>query len=491
MFLRESPVRAAVADLFRQIQNSYPDAREPLRTIVAEIIQNEKKYWQELQSDELAEIEALHNSLMGSTLAARLQQVVGEAPWDRDEQPDLHPLAQELHDSPETIVEHWPWLTSGDAADAWRLGEALAALDAQGELLNALVELSKDGHDLRLPCAYICTRRQVLGDEWYGNWVKHQRDLGRLPFALMIELAWRCFAAETIVREIVTALRSQAVGAGIVGRLSYGRWTEHLSFDVLALLIDALAESRHQETAVSLLERRLRTKPEEAGNWTPVALSLVTSSALIRGDERNSYAWKEVADRLVNDHARVIAAAIFREQADRESGTWFAEHSEAAGILVECARLDPDGVWNELKQHLTSAAEGYMFAIGFPTEVLKQIPASAIMAWIAEQPNDRAAMVAKLIEIDLTNDQTLAAQLLGHYGDHEDVASAFFSAIITGSWWGSASSRWNELASNLEAAAKLTKLPRVRGWALSSCESLREMAERDRQREEEEELRRR
>ena len=201
------------------------------------------------------------------------------------------------------------------------------------------------------------------------------------------------------------------------------------------------------------------------------------------------YYWKEVAITIVADHPGEIAAAILREQADRESGTWFAEHSEAAGVLLKCVEQDPRGVWQAIQRYLSSPAGGYTFSIGFPRGVLERMPADDIGPWIAEQPKERAAMIARLASKDMSTDATLASRILGEYGDNERVASAFFSEYVSGSWSGPASAHWDQLADSLEEVAGRTALPRLRRWAANSARSLRRMAERDRQREEEEELR--
>jgi hypothetical protein len=233
----------------------------------------------------------------------------------------------------------------------------------------------------------------------------------------------------------------------------------------------------------------LKSNPAEGEAWKPLALELVTSSELIRSGHMATHYWKEVANTLVADHPTEIAAAIFRAQSDRESGTWFAEHSEATNVLLACVEQDPSGVWQAMKPYLSAPADAYMFSIGFPKAVLERMPADDIGAWIAEQPEKRAAIVAQFASQDMSTEATLASRLLGAYGDNERVASALFSEYVSGFWSGPASAHWDELADSLEDVARRTALPKLRRWAADSARSLRGMAERDRQREEEEDLR--
>ena len=93
----------------------------------------------------------------------------------------------------------------------------------------------------------------------------------------------------------------------------------------------------------------------------------------------------------------------------------------------------------------------------------------------------RIAKLAKLASKNLSSDETLAARVLGAYGDKDDVAHAFFSEYVSGSWAGPASARWGQLALNADEVPKRSSLPRLRRWAADTARGLSEMAERDRQ----------
>lgn len=489
MMLRESPVRGLVASLFNAVRGAYPEAREPLRRTIADIIHREGKYWKDLSAEELVELETLHARFEDPALGARLQQQVGKASWDREEQPDLRPLAEEVLSAPEVLAEHWPWLTSGDAADAWRLGEALAATDSEGRIAEVLPSLPAGGPDLRLLCGYVSARRQVLGDEWYDGWITCQAARDPRPVALLFEIAWRCGATETVAQILVETLHNRPVRPEIVSQLEFGRWGEDLSEDVVESVLRAIADTGYRETAIAILEHRIKGLPANVDRWKPLALELVTAPDLIRSQHMASHHWKEIAQIIVADYPREIAAAIFREQADREAGTWFVEHSEAAGVLLACVEEDRIGVWQAMRPYLSSLDRAYTFSVGFPNGVLECMPPADVAAWIAEKPEERAAIVARLTSKNMSTDETLASRIIGAYGDDEGVASEFFAEYMSGSWSGPASSHWDELAGALEAVARRTGLPKLRRWASDSARSLRKMAERDRQREEEEDLR--
>jgi len=130
-----------------------------------------------------------------------------------------------------------------------------------------------------------------------------------------------------------------------------------------------------------------------------------------------------------------------------------------------------------------------MFSIGFPREVLDRAPAAEVIEWIREDPERRAAVVAHMASKDLSSDETLTARIISEFGHIEVVSNSFFSNFISGSWTGPASGHWAELAASLTRVAQHTALPKLRRWAQGAASSLEKMAEQDRRREQEEELR--
>lgn len=493
MLLREGPARRFVAEFFDSVRASYPNTRETLRQSVFDILHREKKYWKQLSAEELTEIESIHRRFEDASLGARLRQHVGRGSFDRDEPADLLGLASELIADKDCLSVEWPWLTSGEAADSWELGEALATADATGELASLLPTLRDRGHDLRVLSGYVSWLGKQRGPDWIDAWLKGQMTRNPSDSHLLFEIAWRCGPTVASAMLVTAALREHDVEPHFVGQLAYGRWGEDLPIAILLEVLRAMAERGHGQTAIAILEHRMKKVPSEYAEWDALALGLVTSRELIRSGQMAGHYWKEIAALLVPGHARVIASAIFREQADRtdkNSPTWFAEHSEANSILCQCVKADPAGVWAELRPFLLSFLEAYSFTVGFPEGLLENLPSDSVGAWIAEKAEERASLAARLIVVDFSSDSTMAAQLVGTYGDNEHVGSAFFSAIVSGTWVGPISERWAGLASHMADVAKRTSLPKLCRWAEDAATSLRGMAKRDRQREEERDLRR-
>jgi hypothetical protein len=491
MLLRERGLRDRIIVLFDAIYAAYADTREGLRRAVANVLNGEKKYWKDLSASEIAVIEELHSGLEDRSIAGRLRQAVGTPSWDLEQEVDLSGLAAELVRAPSVLAADWRWLTSGDAHEAWRLGEALAAADTEGELQDMLSTFPERGADLRVLAGYVHRRRAVYGDNWLGQWLTRQLQRDPNDSALLFEVAWRSGPTQQIAQLITRALREHVVDPRIAGQLAFGDWALALPSEAVGDILQALSDRGHRGTALAILARRLKAQPDERDSWAQLALQLISATEVIRSTETAGFYWKEVVDVFLDQHAATIAAAIFQVHADRSTGPWFAEYGEAADVILRCAERDPIGVWSALTPYISSRPEASLFEIGFPRGVLERIPYAEVINWVSQDPEERAPIAIKLASLDLSADTTLAARLMTLYGDNERVGSALFGEYISGSWYGSAADHWNTLAAELQAVAERTSLSKLRRWAREAAGGLRQMAERDQRREAEDDLRRR
>jgi hypothetical protein len=477
-----------VINYFITVFQSYPEERESLRKIVANAILYEKGIRKALSASHLQQLEELHERLVDKSLGAQLLQYLDRTAWQEENGPDLKPLAKKLLDEKQILEEYWPWLTSGEATGAWALGEALAEEDVDGHIIDTLLVLPNPGRDFRLVCGYISVRKQVLGEGWYETWVKDQYKKEHKSLALLFEIVRRCGITQNIITIMIDALQNEQVDSQIMGQFTYGWWHESIEPATLEMLLRAMANNGHQETAIIILEQRLKSNTSEYNLWLPLALDLVKSTELVR-NYNTCYHWKEVAKTLAAKYPKDVACVIFEAHADRESEMWFLEHSEAVEALYACIDSDNKGVWQELLPYLQSEDTVYHFYIGFPRGIFDRMPLGDIESWLAESPENNASIAARLVSMDFTSDDTLISRVIGQYGDNENVANAFLSAYRTGAWIGPASIHWDELAKALDEVAGRTSLPKLRRWATSSSRILRDMASQDWEREQEENLR--
>lgn len=487
--LRDAWARPSVRRLFESVLSAYPNAREPLRRAISSLVKAEREHRKELSQEELAELDALHAHFEDSSLKARLKQHVGEPRWESDKQADLRPLAKELLESFASMSEVWPWLTSGEATYAWYLGEALSEEDPHKAFFDFALSLNDTGRDLRILCGYVAAWRRKLGDEWFDEWFKSLLEQRPRPLDLIFQVAWRCGATAATAQCLADILRTDIVPPEIVGQLEFGMWGEGLAPDVLEQVFRAMVDSGHRATALAVIEHRLKAQPGELNRWRQMALELVTAQDLIRGHQMTSYYWKELALKLAPEFPGKISEAIIRSHSDRSAENWFLDYSEAEEILIACLDRDPSTVWTTLLAEILSKDEAFLLSIGFPRGVVDRIPQALVLGWIGQRPDKRAPIIARLANKDLSSDNTLAARVLGEHGDSDEVANAYFSEFVSGAWSGPSSAHWDEIGTELKVVAGRTGLPKLRNWAEKASSNFHEMAERDRQREEEAELR--
>ena len=476
-----------VAKLFITLREVYPELTEPLRKQIADVVRRNSE---NLSPEQVETLHRLHARFEDPSLDGRLRQYVGPHEWERDAQPDFASLAADLAADLRALAGQWPWLTSGQAGAAWELGEALAAADPGGRLAGELPKLPGDGPDQRVVCGYVAARRSVLGDAWYEQWVMTLFEHDPQPVALLLEMVWRCGATDRLARRTAQLLRSRKPSRAIVGQLKYAGW--HDTGDAaLEVVLRAMMETGHRETAVSILQRRMESAATKIDRWHQFAMDLVLDLDLIRCQEMPNHYWHKLAKIMVPHHPREISAAIFQAHGQRDkSEPWFLQYErEVVDVLLACIDHAPCEVWNALRPHLWPPRGAVLFVIGFPAQVLERLPSRAVLEWIAEPPAkhsaQRAALLASLTNKKRLTDDSLAACIIAQYGGYEDVRDAFFSHYVSGTFAGSLSSRSLEMANNLSAIAKRTALPGLRRWAAKSAAELRTMADREQQVEEE------
>ena len=357
--------RKRVADFLFAVRATYPGAREPLRQAVAGVM---RRYKKDLPPDQQRQLAELHARFEDAALGARLEQHVGPRPWEREGSPDFTSLAVELVAAPGVLAEYWPWLTSGDAAAAWELGAALAKADPDGRLSDSLPAFAGSGPDLRIVCGYVATRREVLGDGWYQQWVTSQSERHPQPVGLIFEVIWRCGVTDPLAAMMARILRGQQVSRTVVGQVTYADWRD-TSASALESVLRAMADTGHADTAISVLQRRMELAPAERERWQPFALELVTAVDLIRHGGMPSHYWQQVATVLVDDYFEEISTAIFEAHASRDkNASWFMDtESAVAEVLLSCVERDPCRVWKKLRDHLASPTAPIGSRSGFRT----------------------------------------------------------------------------------------------------------------------------
>jgi hypothetical protein len=488
MMLRQGIPRKDIYVFLTALKKSYPSTREPLRRSMAHFLANERQYWKDIPQEVIGEVEKFIHQFEENSLPARLEQNVGESSWPEDTQIDLGGLAQELLNDETALRTNWPWLTSGKANDGWRLGEALGVADLNGSLEQLLPVLPNRGKDDRLITGYIRKRRESRGDIWYAQWFKSQSQREPVDLQFLVDVIWRCGSTDTVLSNLTHVIKNRPLPEGVADVMGFGRWHEEVSFEALHDFLNVVLERDQHAAALVVLRERIRKKPTEHKEWRDIAGTLLTNKKLIK-ESSLSFQWRELSENYFNELLPEIIDAILSAHLNKESGFWSIEYSDAKRVLHKAVEIDAAAVWEAIANHLSDPSEGYLFTLGFQNDIIDQVPQDKVLAWVRQNPELRASLLARIIKLDFANDDSLAAILINEYGHFEEVGRAFSAAYGSGTWGGTWASWYNSRAKFLAQVAKSSTLPKLREWSDLEASNLRRQAEELHNRDQEDELR--
>jgi hypothetical protein len=487
--IRAQDVRDAAVAVVSAAARSYPDQRESLRLSVSRVIEREERYLKQLSPDEMALLRALETELTDNTPSGELRRIVSA----RQIEPapaEMERAAALILKEPTLLDSEWAWLTSGEAHLAWDLGQALAFQDREHSLMPRLMERRARGRDVRLSAGYLQKTSEVEEAGWVDDTIDAYAAHHAEDVSFVFDLTWRCAPTARGAERMQKLASAGVLDPGLAQQLAYGAWARSVpSSAFLALVTKLASEARYHPAALALLDHRVPGFPAEWDVLRPLVLQVLADPQLVRAhDTMLEHFWIELANKVVQQHPRVVSKALLAAHADKtDKYAWFLEHSQARSVFDRCIEVDPAGVWDDLRPYLEDSREGILFTTGFPDGVLERLPKDAILAWVAARSNERARIIAELVPKSLV-DGSLGAELLSRYGNV--VSGAFFSGWFSGSWSGEASRHWDSIADMLRHTAENSGVPAVRAWAEHAAAEFKKMAEQERKREAEERLRR-
>lgn len=490
MRLRDSMARDTVGALIRSIAERSAASREAMWHHVYGMLSSEKKYWQQLGPDDIGWIEKLLADLEDNTLRGDIRRAL--ATVDLESSPeDFAGLAGRVLDKRHEWEAVWRYLNSGDARGSWVFGGAIARLDA-GDFLEGCTDW-ETARDLRGLAGYLSERRRGAGSDWVDDWI--DAFLAAHPDLPQVaaEITWRSSSSARGAERLAELVQADSLPPSLTEQFSYGGWSQTVPRASLVSLVRAMAVApSHRGSAVVLLDVRAKEDGEFWADVAPIALELATDPLIVRRSPNFGFYWHRVVERLLADDSNIepIVRSLFAAQMLRDSDeSWFLEHSTyGAQTLSACIRRDVATVWDELV-HLLEDADAQRHVIGLPGGLLDRMPHDSVLEWVAVDPEVRGRLIVRSVSKRLADD-SLFVQLIERFGSNKDVAGEASEYFHSGQWTGESSAHWTRLADSLEPWSKRRDLPSFSRWAHAAIRSLREAAQRDREREEEDRLRR-
>jgi len=428
----------------------------------------------------------LYETLSDPTLEGRIRQVVGPPDWSRPKgSSELETLTREFVNQPRLLEAERGWLTGGGADSAFEFGSELGRLDAEGQLLGAIVAEPR-GPDSRLQIGYLLSQARSRGEAWLDRVLEGL--VGGGQAALGVAVVLRATPNETRADLLMRSIESPLVAEQELTLVAFSPWREALSASHLRRVIGRLRSTETgKRLAVKILAYWLKARPNELEGVVDVALAVATDLGPLVGFNHEEWLWGQITKLVTRQATRRIVRSIFELQITNND--FFIEHHHPTEeVLSQCVNESPTEVWAVLAQYIDGDRRG-RFSIGFPTWLLQRLPTSMILDWIQENPDARAELIAHLVAPDFSGDETLAALLIEQHGQRSGVEAALFGALIHGTAIGPLSSHWSGRAAEMEAVARRTALPRVKRWAGGAAESFRDMEKRHKNEEADEDIR--
>jgi len=431
----------------------------------------------------------LYDSLAATTAEGRLHQTVGPDPQEGPRSArNLELLAEQFVRDSALVVNNLGWLTSGKANSAFEFGRHLGQTDSDGRLMEVLLD-ERRGSDTRLQVGYLLAQAQARGDSWLDSVIERLAKGAAVSRVLAFDVLVTVAPNDARVAYLMRCVESQEIPEQSFLRVAFSPWREALAGEQITRIVVRLRSGGDsgKRLATKLLAYWLKDRTEKLESVIDVALEIAVELGPLVGFTHEEWLWGHIA-RLVSARAtREIVRSLCVLQATRE-GFFIEHHTPALEVLQQCVRDNPAETWDVVAEFLLGPKRG-RFLIGFPQSFLQELPQNVVRDWIAEKPDLRARIIAHVVPADFSNDNTLAAHLLDQYGDIPGVEARLFGTLISGGWVGNVSGRWAALATKLDDVAGRTHLESVKRWARKAAESFRDMEQRARDEEADEEIR--
>lgn len=339
-----------------------------------------------------------------------------------------------------------------DTGALFAFGEALCSADEDYQRLEPLLANWRDPVQAQGLRGYFSCLRSRNPQLWQDTILRLLSQEETAPRGA--ELVWGSGFNDTVFDAYSHCFECGWITANYLRNLTFGKAWKDVAPEKLANLLLRLSEHTDQTAAsimVTLLDRVLMDE-----DW-PVASDLlfqvITAPAHFQEhlDNMHSYHWRNVCDKLVaRDPQKAMPLLdVLLQQMGNNFRLSYDHYVEP--LTTAICHIDPDEAWDIVAKHLLGNAPHWRHDImhwmkgglGFFGEKetlspLVALPAEKIFSWIAEDPENRASMMAHCVPGNLEDERggAVTRHLLAHYANLDGVVSGISATFHTGGWTG-------------------------------------------------------
>lgn len=284
---------------------------------------------------------------------------------------------------------------------------------------------------------------------------------------------------------LIVAYDKKAVGIDCMLSFYHSGEIKSIKTDNIIAIAQRFRDSQKVENAVDLMNYVFCDKNIEREFPEAFIMQLLKEYC-------NSHNFSDISDHCCNELAEALIhnnpekkAEIFEaffNRATRREG--FMGSNNPIYKTIESIIISlPSLCWGILSSKLESCDEldAWRFTLWFNSVPLSlnSFPQETILDWIAESPDKRAKLIAKMVPNTLQAEHgKLGRELLNRYGNQEDVQGAMIENFFSGSWSGSESGYFQEKMKIAQEWLKNENSQRIKNWIEKYIDILSHQMER-------------
>lgn len=429
--------------------------------------------WGEYHDEEGAEeitkrIDAISRAYVRRDIRSRFQRYVIDIDWltwdeerrERRGKPKNHAkalvnaLAKRVIRQRELFDAILPMFTpQGTAPALWHFGQELAKNDTGRELLPRLLAKTLEAKHWGCLIGYLDQLRNTDSSAYHET--IHSLLSGSDTAWLGAELGLRLGYDKQIFGECLDALESGWIEPTQFSILRWGRALESVSVGHFARLLQYL-HGVSDEVSLGVLIDLLEGLPfEEPSPFSPDLVFDALTHSLPNADQGPSvidkYEWSQVGKKFIAwkpDYRLPLLDALLTKIGECYRLSY---DSYIAPFASDLAEADPAGAWRVIRQHFEQTLPKWRgdlqhwlkggiggFDEGEARGPIADLPLDDILAWVAKDPEQRAALIAHAAPGTLDDERggRLTRELLARYPTIDGVKNGIWATFHSGGWTG-------------------------------------------------------
>lgn len=377
------------------------------------------------------------------------------------------------------------WLASPEAQNVWTFGRRLGQLDTETRVLSRIVGSSPDDANAVFLSSYLGGLAEKLGEE------KREEILDGLVATrplLAFVCTWRGDPTIRGYSRLENLVKSGRVPPERLSLLMYGTWPEYLSAAQTTAVVDLMLGGEPAsvlEAAMGMLHRHLEKHSDAIAQMEPLVWRVLEMKPA-RSGSMVEWEWGQLAKIVAaRDPARMVKVIMSMFESD-----FFVplDNDDTMQALRLATAADPVATWDLVATAMLGGGKvGSGLVVALSQWYGELIPTDVLISWAETNPDRGPWLVARILNVRQAPLPERARALLLQFKGNRAVEEEIVANLESGSWVG-------PFSGYVEQELKVVKGwsqdpdPAIRSWANAVAKRLEKQLQKEKVKEEEEEL---